>query len=161
MSRREKEKQEALGKLARFATSAPSAPPPARAPSRPSPARAPSVPRAQPPAPTAARPRPSSTPARADPAAAARARAVKLADRKAKLEEERGLKQRRANEIARGTNLPWRGMDSMGVPASIRRTGFDRTEATTAQKIQDVLGEVKEKDGRAKARAKGKRQGGK
>jgi hypothetical protein len=50
-------------------------------------------------------------------------------------------------------------MDRMGVPASIRRTAFDREEPSVAQKISDVLGEAKEKEGRAKARDKGRRQG--
>lgn len=154
MSRREKEKQEALGKLAKFAYSAPTppaAPPaPARPATKPAPAR-PTAPRTPAPAPRA----PLAT------QDAARARTKQAAERKAKLDEERALKQRRANELARGTNLPWRGMDTMGVPASIRRTGFDRDEASTTQKIHDVLGETKEKDGRVKHRAKGKRQGGK
>lgn len=82
-----------------------------------------------------------------------------MEDRREKLAEERALRERRERELARGANLSWRGMDHMGVPASIRRTGFDREEPTVAQKLHDVLGEAREKEGRAKNRDKGRRQG--
>lgn len=153
MSKREDEKKKALAALSRIAYSS------AMPAAAPSPVRATPPTRPAPPArPTKAAPPARATAASAD---AEKRKRQQMADRAAKADEARSLKQRRANELARGSDLQWRGMDPMGVPASIRRTGFDRQEATMSQKIQDVLGDTKEKAGRAKAREKGKRAGGK
>jgi len=80
--------------------------------------------------------------------------------KRAKLEEEKRLRDMRAQKLAGGANLKWRGMPWGDVPTGIRRTPFDRDEPSVHQKIGDVLGDAKEKEGRAKAKAKGKRQGG-
>jgi len=151
MSRREKEKAASLDKLGKLAYSTPPAPARPPPPKPAAPAR---------PAPKAVAPPRASTPT-AGAAAAARARERQLAERREKLAEEKSLRERREKELARSSGLEWRGMDRMGVPASIRRTGFDRDEPSTAQKIHDILGENREKAGRAKAREKGKRAGGK
>lgn len=151
MSRREKEKAKSLDALAKIAYSSPGAPPPKPA----APAQAP-------------RPRPSSSPSppapRPPPAygetAAERARKKQLAERREKLEEEKRLRARRAGDLAKGARMDMSRIDPFNIPASIRRTGFDRAEPSVAQKLQDVLGDLKEKEGRAKARDKGKRQGG-
>lgn len=152
MSKREQDKAKSLDALAKFAYAsgggAPAPPPkPSAPPTRPA---------------TAPKPAPKPQP-RAAPTfetEADRLRRKQIEERKAKLEEERLHKQRRANELARGTNLPWRGSGFTDIPASIRRTGFDRVEPTVSQKLHDVLGEVREKDSRVKNREKGKRQGG-
>lgn len=148
MSRREKEKAKSLDKLAKFAYGSASAPPPAPKPAPAPPARI-AAPRRPPP--SSPLPSPSS-------ASPTEARRKQLAQRQAKLEEERALKARRANELARGARIDMSRIDPFNVPASIRRTGFDRHEPSVSQKIQDVLGEAKAKEGRAKARDKGKRQ---
>lgn len=149
VSRREKEKAKSLDALARIAYSSPGAPP-----SKPSaPAPRPS-PRPSPP-PPAPRPSPSHGETSAD-----RARRKQLAERKEKLEEEKRLRARRANELAKGARIDTSRIDPFNIPASIRRTGFDRVEPTVSQKLHDILGDAKEKEGRAKARDKGKRQGG-
>lgn len=144
MSRREKEKRASLDTLGKLAYSSPSPPP--------------ALPPKPPPAPKARTPplKPL-PPAPAPPLRAEEVRAKQLKERREKLAEEKALRTRRAGELARASNVEWRGMDRMGVPASIRRTGFDRDEPSTAQKIHDILGENREKEGRAKARAKGKR----
>lgn len=152
MTKREEEKRKSLADLARVAEKAEAmpwldkrvAPPPPPKPAAPPPRAA---------------PRPAPPPTTPSPSDAERARRAKLADRKAKLEEERALKQRRAGELSRATNLQWRGMSWGDVPSSIRRTPFDRAEPSVTQKITDVLGDAKEKEGRAKHRAKGKKQG--
>lgn len=116
------------------------------------------------PAPSAARPPPPSAlpspPPSLSDITAARARAKKLEERRLKLEEEKRLKARRANELQRGSSLEWRGMGMRDVPASIRRTAFDVVEPSVSQKISDVLGDAREKEGRAKAKDKGRRQRG-
>lgn len=153
MTKRERDKKASLDALAKFAYSvgggAPTPPPrPAeRASSLPPPPPRPKV--SPPPAPRAA----------PDPAVE-RARRAKLEERRAKLEEERRLRERRAGELARSTSLQWRGMSIDGIPTGIRRTAFDRVEPSVSQKIQDVLGDPAEKEGRAKNRDKGRRQGG-
>lgn len=147
MSRRDKEKARSLDALAKFAYASgggATAPPPKPA--------APMRPRAAPPPPPP-RPEPAYQETEAD-----RLRRKQMGERKAKLEEERLLKQRRANELARGSNLPWRGSGFTDIPASIRRTGFDRVEPTVSQKLHDILGETKEKESRVKHREKGRRQ---
>lgn len=83
-----------------------------------------------------------------------------MEERKAKLEEERLLRERRERELLRSRNLQWRGGGFTDIPASIRRTGFDRAEPPLDAKIGDVLGTPQEKEGRAKNRDKGRRQGG-
>lgn len=88
------------------------------------------------------------------------ARVKQTVQRREKLAEDHALKQRRTNELARSGNLQWRGGGFTDIPASIRRTGFDRHEPSVSQKITDVLGDAREKEGRSKARDKGKRQGG-
>lgn len=150
MSRREKERKASLDALGKLAYSvgggAPPPPPP------------PAAKRSSLPPP---KPAPSPAPApRAADAAASRNRQSQLAARQEKLAEERALKQRRENELLRSRNLEWRGMSNDGIPASIRRTGFDRVEPNVSTKITDVLGAPREKEGRAKARDKGRRQGG-
>lgn len=151
MSRREKDKQASLDALAKIAysTGGGAPPPPPKPQAAPS-----SLPRAA--------PRPTPKPKAFTPAETEldKKRRAQIEERKAKLEEEKLLRQRRANELARGANLPRRGMDNMGIPASIRRTGFDREEPTVAQKLHDILGEAKLKESREKARDKGRRQGG-
>lgn len=153
MSRREKDKQASLDALAKIAyASGGGAPAPT-----PKPQTAPSsLPRA-PPKPAPAAPSRPKTLAETE---AEKKRRQQIEERRAKLEEEQRLKQRRANELARSTNIQRRGMDDMGVPSSIRRTGYDRQEATVAQKLHDILGETKIKESREKARDKGRRQGG-
>ena len=146
MSRREKEKKDSLDALARIA----------RATSGPMPTAKPTPASARAVAPAPRQPKPQPQP----PAVVSDARRAQQEARKAKLEEERALKERRANELARGSRLEWRGGGFSDIPASIRRTGFDTKEPTVSQKIQDVLGEAREKEGRAKAKAKGKRVGG-
>lgn len=151
MSRREKEKSKSLDALSKFAyasgsTGAPAASKPATAPP------APRRPAPAPPPPSRAPPLPATD--------AERARRQKLEERKAKLEEERALRARREGELARGAKIDTSRWDPFNVPSSIRRTGFDRQEASTSQKIHDVLGDPREKAGRSKAKAKGKRQGG-
>lgn len=149
VSRREEERKKSLGLLSRIAHQA-TPPPPPSAPAPP--------------------PRPAPLPAK-QPAARAPAPAKKVAPtrraidpafegRRAKQEEERRLRQLRKNTLVQNQNLEWRGMDHMGVPASIRRTGFDRVEPGVQQKIQDILGEAREKEGRAKNRDRGRRAGG-
>lgn len=154
MSRREQEKKASLDALAKLAYSvgggAPAAPPPAQQRR----STLPPAPKAAAPAP---KPEPARTPAQIE---AERVRRAKLEARRAKLEEERALRERRAGELARGAHLEWRGMSLEGVPTSIRRTGFDRKEPDLSTKIQDVLGAAREKEGRTKARDRGRRQGG-
>ena len=147
MSKREADKRKAIDALARIAYSAGSAPPPPAPKGRAPPPPAPPKPKAAP------------TPRRA-PDAADLARAKQLAQRREKLAEERALRERRANELARNARIDRSRIDPFGVPTSIRRTGFDRVEPSTSQKIQDVLGDARAKEGREKARAKGRRQGG-
>lgn len=153
VSRRDKEKAKSLDALAKFAYASGGGAPTPPKPTPPAPRPAPPA-KAKPP--TA--PKPAENPYAVT--AAERARRAQAAERKAKLEEERVLKQRRANELARGSNLQWRGSGFTDIPASIRRTGFDRVEPTVAQKLHDILGDVKEKDSRVKHREKGRRQGG-
>lgn len=150
VSRREQEKKRSLDALSRIAYTSPGAPAPVPKPApAPAAARAPAAPRPTPKAP----PTPAAN-------AAARARGKQLEERREKLEEEKLLRTRRAKELARGSRLEWRGGGFTDIPASIRRTGFDRDEPSTSQKIHDVLGDPREKDGRTKAKSKGKRQGG-
>lgn len=156
MSRREKEKEESLAALRKIAFSVSGGAP---APPSAAPARQSSLPPAKPKAPPAPPKPPAKAPANL---AAERDRLRRLEERKAKLEEERMLKERRQNELHRNKNLEWRGMGGMDhVPASIRRTAFDRQEPSLLTKIDDVLGPAREKEGRAKNRDKGRRQGGK
>jgi hypothetical protein len=158
VSRREKEKKESLDALSKIAY--------AVGGGNPAPAKPAAPPKSAPPA--APRPKPSPKPAPApasvpyEPAAAQaeRARRLQMEDRKAKLEEERMLRARRQGELARGATSQWRGMDQSGVPTGIRRTAFDRQEPSLQQKLSDVLGDAKIKEGREKHRAKGSRQGG-
>ncbi|GEM_PF-5078018 len=154
MSRREKEKQASLDALARIAY--------AVGGGNPAPAKPPAPPKSSlPPKPKPA-PKPAPPPAPATPAAAEaeRARRLRMEERKAKLEEERALRERRQGELARGATAPWRGMDQSGVPTGIRRTAFDRAEPSLQQKITDVLGDARAKESREKNREKGRRQGG-
>lgn len=155
MSRRDKERQESLDLLGRIAESVskPIVPP------KPSPST-PAAPRPRP-----APPRPATVPERAPAlpapdAAAERLRRKRMEERRMKLEEERVLRERRERELARSKNLEWRGGGFTDIPASIRRTGFDRQEPSLENKIGDVLGATREKDGRVKNREKGRRQGG-
>jgi hypothetical protein len=83
-----------------------------------------------------------------------------MEERKAKMEEARGLKERRERELSRSRNLEWRGGGFTDIPASIRRTGFDRQEPSLQNKLSDVLGDAREKESRARNREKGRRQGG-
>ena len=149
MSKREKDKAKSLDALARIAYSSPSPPPP---PPKPAPTTAPVRPPPQAPSPQPKSPYLET--------AADRARKAQAAERKEKLEEQSALKKRRANELAKGARMDMSRIDPFNIPASIRRTGFDRHEPSVAQKLQDILGEAKEKESRAKAKAKGKRQGG-
>jgi len=87
-------------------------------------------------------------------------RRKQLAERREKLEEERRLRDRRQNELARNARITTERIDPFNIPASIRRTGFDRVEPSVAQKLQDILGEAKQKESRLKNRDKGRRQGG-
>ena len=144
MTRREKEKKDSLDALARIAASVGFG-----ANEKP---KAPSKTTA-----SASAPKPKPAPV-AKPLDAKKA--AQLDERRTKLAEEKALKQRRANELARGGNLQWRGGGFTDIPASIRRTGFDRVEPSVSQKISDVLGDARLKEGREKARDKGKRQGG-
>lgn len=146
MSRREEEKKRSLDALSRIARSA--SPPASPTPSAPRPSPAPP--------PCAPRPVPSRVPRAPAASVSARAREKQLAQRREKLAEEKALRERRENELARASRLTPRGLDD--VPASIRRTGFDRVEPSVSQKIHDVLGDAREKQGRAKAREKGRRQ---
>lgn len=161
MSRREKERQESLDLLARIvarSTQAPPQPKPATAPPPPRPA-----PRPMAPAPPPARRAPAPPPPPPNPYAtteAERLRRRQMEERKAKLEEERALRDRRAGELHRARSLEWRGGGFSDIPASIRRTGFDRREPTVDAKITDVLGAAREKESRLKNREKGRRQGG-
>lgn len=148
MSRREKEKAASLDKLAKLAYSAGSAP-----------AAPPPKPKAAPP-PRPPPPAPKRAPVSEAASTAARAREKQLIERREKLAEEKALRERRERELARSSSMQWRGMDRMGVPASIRRTGFDRDEPSTSQKIHDVLGDARQKESREKMRDKGRRQGG-
>ena len=153
LSRREKERKASLDALAKLAYSvgggAPAPPPPPQA-------RASSLPPARP----KEAPKPAQPAAkRADPEAERRRR-QQMESRAAKLEEDRMLRERRAQQLHRNANLEWRGMSNDGIPTSIRRTGFDREEPSLKQKIGDILGDAKEKEGRAKARDRGRRQGG-
>lgn len=150
VSRREKEKAKSLDALSKFAYAS-SAPLPAPKPSAAAPAS-----RARPPP----RPSPPPSPSPYLETDADRARRKQMEERRAKLDEERALRARREGELARGSNLQWRGGGFTDIPASIRRTAFDRQEPNLHQKLADVLGEVKEKESRAKNREKGKRQGG-
>jgi hypothetical protein len=146
MSRREKEKAKSLDALVKIAFSAGGAPtPPTPVPPK---VLAPARPASSVPAPTRGA------------AASSFARNKQLEERREKLAEEKALKTRRASELTRSTHLPWRGGGFTDIPASIRRTGFDQVEPSTSQKIHDVLGDAREKAGRAKAKEKGKRQGG-
>lgn len=150
MTRREKEKKASLDALARIAYS--SAPPP------PAPPRgAPSAPRPSPAAPP--KPRPAPKPASME-TEADRVRRRQMEERRAKLEEERALKARREGELARSQNLPWRGMGFNDIPAGVRRTAYDREEPHLGQKIQDVLGEARQKESREQHREKSRRSGG-
>lgn len=151
MTKREEDKKKALSFLAGIADKAEETPwldakpKSTLPPPRPAPARAP--------------PPPPPPPPRADPEAE-RLRRKRLEERQAKLEEERRLKARRAGELSRGASLAWRGMSWGDVPSGVRRTPFDREEPSVSQKITDVLGDPREKEGRAKNRDKGRRQGG-
>lgn len=149
MAKREQEKRASLDALAKIASRAAQAPPP------PKPVAA--DPRAAPRPPAAPRPAPSLPRLETE---ADRARRRQMEERKAKLEEERMLRLRREQELARGAASTWRGQGFRDIPASVYRTGFDRAEPTLAQKVQDVLGDAREKEGRAKAREKGRRHGG-
>lgn len=154
MTAREDERKKSLDALRRIADESQAMPwlkkektkPPARVPPRMPPAPAEKehsqapTPRASPPA----RPR-------IDP---------RFEGKRAKLEEEKRLRDRRTSQLAGGKDLQWRGMSWGDVPTGIRRTPFDRKEPNVTQKINDVLGDAKEKEGRAKAKAKGKRQSG-
>lgn len=161
MSRREKERKESLDLLGRIAESvgrpvvppkpSPSIPAPRPAVARPAPGR--------PAAPSRAPAPPPPAPAYAT-SEAERTRKRRMEERKAKLEEERALRERRERELARNRSLEWRGGGFTDIPASIRRTGFDRQEPSLDAKIGDVLGTAQEKEGRAKSRDKGRRQGG-
>jgi colicin import membrane protein len=142
VSRREDEKKRSLSALGRIADRAKETPW-----ARPEPKRVPPPPPKPKPAP------PPPPPAPSDPA-----RLKRLQERREKLEEEQRLRERRERELRGGASLEWRGMSHMGVPSGIRRTAFDRVEPSVSQKISDVLGDAKEKEGRAKARAKGRRQ---
>lgn len=156
MSRREKEKEESLAALRKIAFGISGGAP---GPAPQAPARQSSLPPAQPKAPP---PPPKPTPKALANPAAERDRVKRMEERRAKLEEERLLRERRQNELHRSKNLEWRGMGGLNdVPASIRRTGFDRQEPTLLTKIDDVLGPAREKEGRAKNRDKGRRHGGK
>lgn len=158
MSRREEDKRKSLSFLGKIADQAaapfpaakpaarPPPPPPRPQPAAPAPKRAPTPP----PAPTLS---PSAYQEE-------RRRRAQMEERKAKLEEERMLKQRRQNELHRNANLEWRGMDMGKMGAGVRRTAFDRVEPTVTQKIEDVLGAAKEKESRVKNREKGRRMGG-
>lgn len=154
MTKREEDKKRSLSFLAGIAEKAermpwldkPKSTLPAPKPAAPKPKAAPPPP-PQPPQP------------RADPNAE-RLRKKRMEERQAKLEEERRLKQRRAQELDKGASLSWRGMSWGDVPTGIRRTPFDREEPKLQQKISDVLGDPAEKEGRAKHRDKGRRQGG-
>ena len=143
MSRRDREKKDSLDALAKVAYSITGG--------NPAPAPPPNKKAAPPPPPKPAPPPPKPMDA---------VRAKQLAERRAKMEEEKALKLRRSSELARGTNLEWRGMSISGVPSGIRRTAWDR-EPSLDQKVRDVLGDPLKKEGRAKNSAKGKRQGGK
>lgn len=148
MSRREKEKERSLAALGKIAYSA-GAPLPSVKPALPTPPPRP-IPAAAKPPPAAKKP-PQRPQQSRDP----------LEGRQAKLEEAKLLRERREQELFRSKNLEWRGMGGMDhVPASIRRTAFDRQEPSLLSKIDDVLGAPREKDGRAKNRDKGRRQGG-
>jgi len=124
-------------------------PPPKSAPKRD--VRMAPAPPSGPQRPTAPRPQPAAPRAKLDP---------RFEGKAAKQQEERRLRALREQKLQQGATASWRGMDRMGVPASIRRTPFDREEPSVSQKIQDVLGDAKEKEGRAKNREKGKRQSG-
>lgn len=79
--------------------------------------------------------------------------------RRAKQAEAQALKDRRAGEVARASNLQWRGMSRDDhIPQSIRRTAWVRTEPNVQEKIRDVLGDPREKEGRVKNRERGRRQ---
>jgi hypothetical protein len=153
MTSRKEEREKSLAALRRIAEESKAQPWLAKPKAKPAPSRSVRMP----PAPPATRPRPPAPgPRPAAPAPAARtqrARAEKLA-------EERALKARRANELLHGATASWRGMPHAGVGRGIARTPFDRAEPKLAEKIDDVLGAAKEKEGRAKARAKGRRQRG-
>ncbi|MEA3199008.1 MAG: hypothetical protein QOE90_436 [Thermoplasmata archaeon] len=151
MSKREQEKKTSLDALARVAYAVGGGNPHPAPPPKPK-AKAPQ-PRPQP----QPQPRPLAKPAEP---ALDRARRAQLADRKAKLEEERALRERRERELAGGSNLAWRGAWTAGNLPGVHRTAFDRVEPSLADKIHGVLGDAKEKDGRAKNRDKGRRQGG-
>lgn len=153
MTKREEDKKKSLSFLAGIAETAEDMPW-----LEPKPRSTLPPPRAPPPRPRAAPPPPPPQP-RVDPEAE-RLRKKRLEERQAKLEEERRLKARRQQELARGSTLSWRGMSWGDVPTSVRRTPFDREEPSVSQKITDVLGDPKEKEGRAKNRDKGRRQGG-
>ena len=159
MSRRDKERKESLAALGRIAdaVSRPVVPP------KPSP----SVPQAPRPAAPAPRPAPAPPPLRPAPppkpafeTEADRKRRLQMEDRKAKMDEQRLLKERRERELSRSRTLEWRGGGFTDIPASIRRTGFDRQEPSLENKLGDVLGALKEKEGRVKNREKGRRHGG-
>jgi hypothetical protein len=125
--------------------------------------KAPPKPRREPPRMGAAPPPEPRRPRAAPPAAPPPARPKldpRFEGKRAKQEEERRLRALRERDLQRGAQATWRGMPWGDVPASIRRTPFDRAEPAVQQKILDILGEAKEKEGRAKHRAKGRRQGG-
>lgn len=150
MSKREKEKSSSLDALAKFAYAASGGNPAPAKPAAPKSARpAPAPKKAAPPA-----------PAYKPETAADRKRKLQIEERRAKLEEEKALKARRAGELARGSKLEWRGMWTGGDMPGVRRTAFDRVEPSLDTKIHGVLGAAAEKEGRAKNRDKGKRQGG-
>lgn len=158
MSQRDKERKDSLAALGRIAESV-SKPivPPKPSPSLPQPRPAAPAPRpaAKAPAPAPAAPMRPAFETEAD-----RKRRLQQEDRKAKLEEARALKERRERELARSRNLEWRGGGFTDIPASIRRTGFDRHEPSLESKIGDVIGAAREKEGRVKHREKGRRHGG-
>lgn len=153
MSRREKEKQSSLDALARIAYGVSGGNPNPTPPKKTAqPARPSSLP--------APKPKPAPPPAPKLETDLDRQRRAQALERKAKLEEERLLRERRANELQRGKSLEWRGMWTGGDMPGVRRTAFDRVEPSLAEKLHGVLGDPAEKESRAKNREKGKRQGG-
>lgn len=155
LSRREKAKKESLDLLGKIATSVGyggQGPPPS--PPKPRSTLPPPPPKPAAPAPKAPAPK---TPAQQQ---AERARRVQAEERRAKLEEERRLRERRSNELARSQSLQWRGMGFNDLPVGVRRTAYDRVEPDVSTKIAGVLGDPREKEGRAKQRERGRHQGG-
>lgn len=154
VSKREEEKKASLDALARVAFAVSGGNPnPAPSPkARQEPARKSTLP--------APPPKPAPRPAPKLETDFERQRKAQALERKAKLEEERALRERRERELAGSKNLQWRGQWTGGDMPGVRRTAFDRIEPSLAEKLHGVLGEVQEKDSRAKNREKGRRQGG-